>query len=150
MSDPDVIAGLLLTVIERGPALTLLQSQGNACVWCPRALHTGDAVNLGGDPYWCPRACKACHATHTQAMATYADWNDHLLLCPECREDKPCPFPSPLRAAHVEARRRAGRPSVWCMRCLSTMTPAEAWQPHLWQSVRGPELSYVHTGTCPR
>ncbi|MEI5100277.1 hypothetical protein RB200_19335 [Streptomyces sp. PmtG] len=150
MTAPDVIAGLLLTVVERGPALNIEQRKGTVCVWCPRLLLPRDGVDLGGDDGWWPRACRGCHTVHTRVVATYADWNDHLDRCLECREDKPCPFPGALRAAHVEARRRAGRPSVWCMRCLNTMTPLEVWQPHLWQSARGPELSYVHTRACPR
>ena len=150
VSAPETVASLLLVAVERGPTLTLLQSQGNACVWCPRLLLPGACVDLGGDRGWTPRACHACHTVHTRILETYVRWNDHLILCPECRAGSACPLPGALRAAHVEARRRADRPKVWCLACLSTMGPEEPWRPHLWRGQRGPELSYIHACGCPR
>ncbi|WP_282795197.1 hypothetical protein [Streptomyces sp. CC224B] len=148
MNSPDVVARLLLATVEHGPALTVPQAQGNACIWCPTTLHTGKGISLGGDAYWCPHACPPCHAARTQVIATYADWNDHLLTCTTCLQGAPCDSARTLREAHVQARTAVGRPSVWCMNCLTIMRPGAVWEPHLWQSRRGPELDYRHTGSC--
>ncbi|QCX81025.1 hypothetical protein C9F11_37210 [Streptomyces sp. YIM 121038] len=154
MSAPGVAETLLLAIVERGPALSVQQVQGNACVWCPAVLLPGDGVDIRGgrtaERDWWPHACKACYANNLRSVATALDWNDHLLGCAACCQHAPCSTVGTLRAAHIEARRRIGRPAVWCRECLRVMRSDELWQPHLWQSRRGTELSYRHAGTCPQ
>ncbi|MEV0444498.1 hypothetical protein AB0I84_47985 [Streptomyces spectabilis] len=141
MSAPNV-ARLLFALVCQGPALSVEQAQGNACVWCPRTLLHGDRVALGGGGSWWPQACRPCYAARSQVVSTYIAWNDHLLLCAACAAGR-CDTDATLRTAHLAARECIGREAVWCLNC-ATFARGGAFRPFFWESRRGPELSYVH------
>ncbi|MEV0441784.1 hypothetical protein AB0I84_24450 [Streptomyces spectabilis] len=147
MSAPG-IARLLNVLVAQGPALSVQQVQGNACVWCPRTLRHGDRVDLGGSDGWWPQACRPCYAAHSQAVSTYVAWNDHLLDCVSCAAGR-CDTDDTLRVAHLAARACIGRDAVWCLNC-QTIARGTTFRPFFWQSPRGPELTYRHTGDCPQ
>ncbi|MGA4840987.1 hypothetical protein [Streptomyces sp. G45] len=147
MTSAHIVASLLLTIVERGPALTLLQTQGNQCVWCPQQLLPGRGVDLGGDQGWRPHACRRCHALRTRVVATYVAWNDHIVDCAVCTHGC-CATAATLRIAHLAARQRIDRSSAWCLHC-ETLIRDGAFRPYLWKSQRGPVLSYAHARSCP-
>ncbi|MEV0505276.1 hypothetical protein AB0I84_47940 [Streptomyces spectabilis] len=145
---PETTPLVRLYDVPDATALTTVQCSGAVCVWCLRALHPGEGIDLGGTDTWRPHGCVPCCHLHNRDVTTYIDWYDHGIECQWCPLG-PCEQARTLREAHLQARQRAGKTAPPCLNCRTVIAPGAPIRPHLWQGAYGPVRSYFHARDCP-
>ncbi|MVO84653.1 hypothetical protein GPA10_07695 [Streptomyces sp. p1417] len=142
----DVTESLRIFVVPGGMLLTPQQNAGQVCVWCPRSLHPGEGVDLGGSGPWWPHACLSCYEAQTRVLATYLDWADHADGCTLCKAAPPCDTAHTMGTDHIDALCRIAKPAL-CSDC-HRITEPHTFRPHRTVGTSGMRFGYLHHKPC--
>lgn len=117
------------------------QQAGAACVWCGGPAGP-DAVGLEYPGY---HGCPDCYLARISWLITWYAWQQHVLDCTPCRQQRTCYVGRGRRIRHELTIVPAGKEPLFCSVCHRPVDADEPAMPVFCEGDSGTHLGYGHT-----